>query len=79
MCLNNFEFYAHKSNWKFNIINSTSIYNYISQQSVLKLNFIKDKKKDLTPNNLADLYKVFVLYENGGLWLDCSNVLVSGL
>ena len=77
LCINNIKHYAALSGWELTIINNDNIGQYITEESNKKLTFLKQRipllaKRGLTPQALSDLFRSFLLHDNGGMWNDIS-------
>ncbi len=54
--------------------------NYISKEGRTRMaNIIANSKHPLTVQNNVDIYRLFLLYENGGMWLDTNSFLIGTL
>jgi mannosyltransferase OCH1-like enzyme len=79
LCVNNIRHYAEISGWELILLNNENIYEYLTSDSSLKILDIRDKRSDLLIQALADIYRIFILHDNGGMWLDITSVLLHDL
>lgn len=59
----------------FTLLTPNNIYDYVYNSS---LDIDKCKRLN-NPAHLADVYRVAVIYNHGGLWLDCDTIMINPL
>jgi len=74
LCLNNMAYYAQKSGWELRFLSDANITQFISPANMLRIDAMYNTSKhELRYQNRADLIRLFLLYENGGMWLDTNS------
>jgi mannosyltransferase OCH1-like enzyme len=79
LCVNNLRHFAEVSGWELILLSNENIFNYLSPETSEKLRDMKSKIGKVSPTALSDLHRIFVMYENGGMWIDISSVMVRDL
>ena len=68
--------YASKSGWQFNLVTYQNLPQFLSKdnydQCMKLLSFINKNFKQMR----ADIIRLFLLKENGGMWVDASTFFV---
>jgi mannosyltransferase OCH1-like enzyme len=78
ICINNMIHYTAVSGWEFRFITPSNLTNFMSEESKASMKKLTEGKNIPLPN-LSDVYRTFLLYEHGGMWLDASTLFVRDL
>lgn len=73
LCLNNQRHYAQNSGWTYNLLSKDNIHHYID---VNRLENIWKKNKILNLQAYADILRVLLLLEYGGMWIDANTFFI---
>lgn len=74
MCINNMGYYSNMSGWEFRFLSNHNYTEYISKESLARLDkMYTQSKHKLERQNWADLMRLFLIYENGGMWVDTNS------
>ena len=66
--------YSKESNWTFTFLTKQNLTRFISLESQVRMNkMITNKFHKLMVPHYADIYRLFLLYENGGMWIDANS------
>jgi mannosyltransferase OCH1-like enzyme len=79
LCVNNLRHFAEVSGWELIVLSDESVFNFLSPESSEKLRNMKSKLGKISSTSLSDLHRIFIMYENGGMWIDISSVMVRDL
>ena len=84
LCVNNIKHFAGVSGWEVTIVDNDSVFEYLTEESGKRLRQAKERISVLlenrpSPQDLADLHRLFLLQDNGGMWVDISSVFLRDL
>jgi mannosyltransferase OCH1-like enzyme len=73
--------YAAISGWEFRFITPSNLTDYLTEESQEKMKQITDKfeEHNIGVQQSVDIYRLFLLYDNGGMWVDASTLFVQDL
>jgi hypothetical protein len=74
MCINNMAHFSSMSGWQFHFLSNHNYTQFISEQSRNRLDMMyATSKHKIWKQNWADLMRLFLIYENGGMWVDTNS------
>ena len=74
MCVNNMEHFSRTSGWDFRFLSNHNYSRFLSQDSQDRLDrMYRTSEHKISKQNWADLMRLFLVYENGGMWLDTNS------
>lgn len=84
LCVNNIRHFAAVSGWEATIVDNDSVFQHLTEESGKRLRLAKERISVLlenrpSPQDLADLHRLFLLHDNGGMWVDISSVFFRDL
>ena len=80
LCINNMRHYTRESGWDFRFMSLENVTDYLSHESLVKINYILNNPYiGFVRQTRADVYRYFLIYEHGGMWLDVNAFFVDDL
>jgi hypothetical protein len=79
LCFNNMREYAVRSGWKFHLTTNDNLHEFLSRENYdncLKLLALVGKE---FKQKRADIIRLYLLKENGGMWIDSSTFFIEEL
>ncbi len=74
MCINNMAYYSNISGWQFRFLSNQNYTNYISEENRNRLDKMYTHSKHIIGRqNWADLMRLFLIHQNGGMWIDTNS------
>lgn len=74
MCVNNMAHFSSASGWEFRFLSNLNYSRFLSSDSQARLDRIyRSSVHKIGKQNWADLMRLFLVYENGGMWLDTNS------
>ena len=80
LCVHNMAYYAKKSGWEFHLVTDETLSQFVSLEGLERMNrMLTESKHHLGMANRADIIRLFLLSEHGGMWLDTNSFLLGTL
>lgn len=74
MCINNMDHFSRISGWEFRFLSNHNYTQFLSKESLDRLdNMYLNSEHKISKQNWADLMRLFLVYENGGMWIDTNS------
>lgn len=74
MCINNMAHYSRISGWEFRFLSNENYTRFLSKESLARLdNMYLNSEHKISKQNWADLMRLFLVFENGGMWIDTNS------
>lgn len=74
MCINNMAHFSSISGWEFRFLSNHNYSRFLSNHSQARLDSIYlNSNHKIGKQNWADLMRLFLIYENGGMWIDTNS------
>jgi hypothetical protein len=78
ICINNMRHYAEISGWEFRFVTLSNLTDFLTEESQEKMKRITDQfeEHNIGVQQTVDIYRIFLLYDNGGMWVDATTLFV---
>lgn len=78
MCVDNIRHYINGTGWQFIIVNQHTIKDHITEMDRFN-SLIAHSKEEITVVKKADILRLFLIKEHGGVWMDINTMLIGDM
>jgi hypothetical protein len=68
--------YSENSHFQFRLLTAQNITDFIPQEAQKKIKYILSLDQSSEPSQLVDLYRSYLIYEQGGIWVDSTTFFI---
>lgn len=76
MCMHNLKRFAQETNFEVMLVTDENIHKYIPMDELIMINTTLRKNSHVTVQSFSDLYRLTLVYHNGGMYFDASSFAI---